>query len=125
CGADGVSWRQSHAGLQTRLSLISPRSGGVTLPGFCGRFPPQCPHCFGNSTSMALTSAEGANRRCWPGCPGWPPGFRLLLCFRPRVLGSPANPSEEGGLEELVEFFSRPASCRFRSAICFLASAIC
>jgi hypothetical protein len=28
-------------------------------------------------------------------------------------------------LEELVEFFFRPASCRSRSAICFSASAIC
>src|ERR1019366_9485459 len=36
-----------------------------------------------------------------------------------------ARPSEEGGLEELVEFFFRPASCRSRSAICFSASAIC
>jgi len=37
----------------------------------------------------------------------------------------PARPSEEGGLEELVEFFWRAASCRSRSAICFSASAIC
>src|ERR1019366_8395651 len=40
------------------------------------------------------------------------------------VKGS-ARPSEEGGLEELVEFFFRPASCRSRAAICFSASAIC
>jgi hypothetical protein len=37
----------------------------------------------------------------------------------------PAKPSEEGGLEELVEFFLRVVSWRCRSAICFSASAIC
>jgi hypothetical protein len=45
----------------------------------------------------------------------------LLLCFRLRDLCSPANPSEEGGLEELVEFFFRPASCLSRSAICHVS----
>src|ERR1019366_5836039 len=74
---------------------------------------------------MALAAAEGTNGRGCPGCPGWAPGLRLLLCLRPRGLCSPASPSEEGGLEELVEFFFRPASCRSRSAICFSASAIC
>src|SRR5664280_1603175 len=74
---------------------------------------------------MALTLATGTSGRWCPGCPGWPPGFRLLLLFRPRGLCSPANPSEEGGLEELVEFFFRPASCRSKSAICFSSSAIC
>jgi hypothetical protein len=47
--------------------------------------------------------------------------FPLLLCFRPRGLCSSARPSEEGGLEELVEFLFRPASCRSRSAIRFSA----
>src|SRR5439155_14898614 len=62
--------------------------------------------------------------RWCPGCPGWPPGFRWLLCLRPRGLCSPAKPSEEGGLEEFVEFLLRRASCRSRSVICFSCSAI-
>src|ERR1017187_10923198 len=32
CDADGVSRRQAHSGLQTRVILISPRSGGLKIP---------------------------------------------------------------------------------------------
>ena len=39
--------------------------------------------------------------------------------------GAAAGPSEEGGLEEFVEFFLRPASWRSRSAICLSRSALC
>jgi hypothetical protein len=58
-------------------------------------------------------------------CPGCAPGLRPLF-FRgeQRRRCVPARPSEEGGLEEWVEFFLRAASCRSRSAICFSASAI-
>src|ERR1039457_6458662 len=59
-------------------------------------------------------------------CPGWPPGLRpLFFLGELRRRCAPARPSEEGGLEELVEFFLRVASCRSRSAICFWASVIC
>jgi hypothetical protein len=47
----------------------------------------------------------------------WPEGTKPLdtgiggaAIFRPRALCSPANPSEEGGLEEFVEFRLRSAS---------------
>src|SRR5437588_4122889 len=70
------------------------------------------------------TSAVGIRGRWCPGCPSWPPGLRWLLCLRPRGLCSPAKPSEEGGLEELVEFRLRSASCRSKSAICFSCSLI-
>src|SRR5207253_5830837 len=42
----------------------------------------------------------------------------------PTLFRSPAKPSEEGGLEEFVEFLLRRASCRSRSVICFSCSAI-
>jgi hypothetical protein len=44
--------------------------------------------------------------------------------LRPRTLCSPAKPSDEGGLEDLVEFFFRPANSRCRSAIFRSASPI-
>ena len=31
CHADGVSWRHTHSDLQTRISLTSPRSGGLNI----------------------------------------------------------------------------------------------
>jgi len=31
CHADGISWHQAHFGLQTRVILISPRSGGLNV----------------------------------------------------------------------------------------------
>ena len=53
-----------------------------------------------------------------PMCPGWPPGLRPLF-FRgeQRRRCLPSNPSEEGGLEEVVEFRLRTASWRSKSAI--------
>src|ERR1019366_8877259 len=45
--------------------------------------------------------------------------------FRPRSRCDPANPSDDGGLEEVVEFCCRRPSLRSRSAICFSASLSC
>src|SRR5580693_3788798 len=52
----------------------------------------------------------------------FPPALLSPASF-PRF--SPASPSEEGGLEEFVEFCLRSASWRSKSAICFSAFAIC
>jgi hypothetical protein len=60
--------------------------------------------------------------RQWPGWPGWPPGLRRLFLRRPRSRWRPAKPSDDGGFEDVVEFCWRSASCRSKSAICFLAS---
>jgi hypothetical protein len=70
----------------------------------------------------SLGRYQGPMRSRWP---GWPPAFRRLFLRRPRERGSPASPSDEGGLEEFVEFCSRRASWRSKSAICFSASATC
>src|SRR5271169_1356858 len=49
-------------------------------------------------------------------CPGWPPGLRpLFLRGEQRRRCLPAKPSEEGGLEELVELRLRAASWRSKS----------
>ena len=62
----------------------------------------------------------------WPMRPAMagPANFRLLFFLRSRRRGSPASPSEEGGLEEFVEFCLHKASCRSESAICFSFAAI-
>src|ERR1700687_6028834 len=90
-----------------------------------GRACPQCWHCSGSTGWISPTLSRGARGRCAPRWPGCPPAFRRLFFRRPRWRGSPASPSEEGGLEEFVEFCLRNASCRSKSAICFSASAIC
>jgi hypothetical protein len=46
-----------------------------------------------------------------------PAGRRRLLVRRPRSRWRPARPSEDGGFEDVVEFGSRRASWRSRSAI--------
>lgn len=83
---------------------------------------PQCWPCSGNTGRSSSTLSAGFRGRWAPRWPGCPPTFRLLFLRRPRSRGAPASPSEEGGLEEFVEFCLRSASCRSKSAICFSLS---
>ena len=90
-----------------------------------GRASPQPWHCSGRMGQTWLTLSAGTKDRCAPWWPGCPPGLRRLFLRRARRRCSPANPSEDGGLEELVEFCLRSANCRSKSAICFSFSPIC
>src|SRR6516164_9025765 len=90
-----------------------------------GKRWPQRWHCSGRRCRISSTLSLGTKGRCAPRCPGCPPGLRRLFLCRPRWRGAPANPSEEGGLEELLEFCFRNASCRSRSTICFSFSPSC
>ena len=89
------------------------------------RLRPQPQHCSGYNFTTLSTRSPGTNGRFRPSCPSCPPGLRLLFFLLPRCRGEPDNPSEEGGLDDVVEFCNRIASCRSRSAIFFSASAIC
>jgi hypothetical protein len=90
-----------------------------------GKLRPQPQHCSGYNFTTVSTRSTGTNGRFRPSCPSCPPGLRLLLFFLPRCRGEPANPSDDGGLDDVVEFCNRIASCRSRSAIFFSASTIC
>jgi hypothetical protein len=98
----------------------------ITLSGHPGRQTViAMKHLEGNTFLNSSTRLNGASPRQCPSCPGCPPGLRRLFLRRlPRSRCSPAIPSEEGGLDDVVEFCCRSASLRSRSAICFSASAI-
>lgn len=71
----------------------------------------------------ATTGRIWRAKRCFLGCPFCPPGLRPLF-FRWGYTRLPAaGPSEEGGLDEFVESFFRPANRCSRSAIFLSRSA--
>lgn len=87
--------------------------------------PTQPRHVSGTRSTIASTRSTGTSSRWCPGCPGCPPALRRLFTRRPRSRGRLTRPSEDGGLDVVVEFCCRSASCRSRSAIRFACSSSC
>jgi hypothetical protein len=83
------------------------------------------PTCLGHQIDDRIHALERDRRAMVSGMARLTAALRRLFTRRPRTRCWPARPSDDGGLEVVVEFCCRSASCRSRSAIRFSCSASC